>query len=272
MSCSLEVPCFRYFGKDLKARLIVKHGTEGNLLVRCPVRQSLYFLTPEERVRQALIWFLLEGSKGAMAWRNRLRVEVEQRSLDVAAFLTGEASDESFYPNLSVLIIETKREERESMDDPGVEEQLRLYMVRERCRAGLIVNAQQAAWLSLSGEFTQPRWVKDRLSDMCEVENRIEQASAEATAHVLDCKKAFTEAAAGDFDSLVHLVSLFGTDSGLTFVLSIRSRDSISSVQAFRLRTSSPNIVTYWTRSVESRKPQQLSKQDFHSLVAVRPL
>ena len=108
--------------------------------------------------------------------------------------------------------------------------------------------------------------------DMCEVEERIKQMTAQATAHVLDCERIFTAAAAGDFNALFYLVSLFGTDSGLTFVLSVRSRRSISPVQAFRLRTSGPNIVTYWARGVESRKPQQLSRQDFHALIAVYPL
>jgi len=269
---SLEVPCFHYFGKDLTARLVVEYGVAGDLLVRCPVRQSFYSLTPEEHVRQALIWFLLEGANGAVGWRKRLRVEVEQRSVDVAAFLTGDASDQNFSPNLSVLMVETKREERESMDDPKVEEQLRTYMLRERCRAGLIFNAQQVAWLSLSGSFTQPYWVKDRLRDMCDVENRIEQAMAEATTHTLDCERTFRAAAAGDFDSLFRLVSLFGTDSGLTFVLSIRSRRSINLVSAVCLRILGSDVVTYWARGVASRKPQRLSKQDFHSLVAVRPL
>jgi hypothetical protein len=31
-----------------------------------------------------------------------------------------------------------------------IEEQLKTYMLRERCRAGLIFNARQAVWVSLS--------------------------------------------------------------------------------------------------------------------------
>ena len=108
---SLEVPCFRYFGKDLTARLVVEHGTGSDLLVRCPVRKGLYFLTPEERVRQALVWFLLKGANGAPAWRKQLRFEVEQKistwrpswlerivtsiSLPMSRFLLSRPSDKS---------------------------------------------------------------------------------------------------------------------------------------------------------------------------------
>src|SRR6202007_3188942 len=100
-----------------------------------------------------LIWFLLDGASNADDWRKRLRFEVEQRSLDVAAFLRTESDGGHFMFNIPVLIVETKRQERELANDEEIEQQLKTYMIRERCRAGLIFNARQAAWLSLSGEF-----------------------------------------------------------------------------------------------------------------------
>ena len=138
MAASVQVPCFRYCGKDFAAQLAVEQGN-GSDLIRCPVRRGLYFLTPEERVRQAFIWFLLNGASNAGVWRERLRFEVEQRSLDVAAFLTREAAEDRFVINIPVLIVETKRPERELTDDVEIEARLfrRLRCEKVALRAAL---------------------------------------------------------------------------------------------------------------------------------------
>jgi hypothetical protein len=85
----LQVPCFRYLGKDLTALLAVEQSAGTDILVRCPVRQRLFRLTPEERVRQALIWFLTEGGNRAAILSKHLRFGVEESSLDVAGYYAG---------------------------------------------------------------------------------------------------------------------------------------------------------------------------------------
>jgi hypothetical protein len=264
------VPCFRYCGGDLVAQLAVEQGKGADLLIKCPVRQELYFLTPEERVRQALIWFLLDGARNVGRWRERLRFEVEQRPLDVAAFFASDPGDDRFAFQIPVLIVETKRQERELTDDAEIEEQLKTYMVRERRRSGLIFNARQAAWLTLSGEITRGCWTKDRLLDLCEVEQHLGSATGDATVKALDYRNASARAAAGDFDSLLRRVSLIGNDSRLTFTLSIRFRGNLSSVQTFGIQMVDADKVSYRTRGVVSRNRQQLTRQDFHSLLAAR--
>ena len=272
MTVGLQAPCFRYYGSDLFAELSVEQGTGTDLLIRCPVRRGMYFLTPEERVRQALVWFLMEGARDTGGWRELLRFEVEQRSLDAAAFLGTESVDDRFVFNIPVLVFETKRQERELRGDVEVVEQLKTYMVRERCRAGLIFNAREAVWLSLNGEFTQGSWKEDHLLDLREVEQRLELATGEATLVALNYKNASNRAAAGDFDSLLSLISLVGNDFRLTFTLSIRFRGSLSSVQVFGIRVPDADNITYRTRGVVSRNRQQLNRRDFHSLLAVGPL
>lgn len=265
---SLDVPCFRYLGKDLTANLIVEDEAGVEKYVRCLVRRRLFRLTPEEHVRQALIWFLQEGCNRAAALREYIRFGVEERSLDVAGFFAGSVLDDRFRPNVTVVIIETKRPERDVKQDV---QQLKNYMLRERCRAGLLFNGQQAMWLALGGEFVQPAWTLESLTDLREAEERIERVSVEANTHMVSCREAFTAAAGGDFDSLVRLVSLFGVDLGLTFALSVRTRGSLGLVQAFGLRVDTPNLITYRTRGVLTKNRQQLSRQDYHSLRAVRP-
>jgi hypothetical protein len=268
----LQVPCFRYYDSDLFAELSVEQGRGTDLLIRCPVRRGMYFLTPEERVRQALIWFLTDGASDTGGWRKRLRFEVELRSLDVAAFLGTESAEDRFVFNIPVLIVETKRQERELKGDVEVVEQLKTYMVRERCRAGLIFNAREAVWLSPNGEFTQGSWKEDHLFDLREVEQRLELTTREATLVALNYINASNRAAAGDFDSLLSLISLIGNDSRLTFTLSIRFRGNLSSVQAFGIRVPDADNITHRTRGIVSRNRQQLNRRDFHSLLAVSPL
>jgi hypothetical protein len=122
------------------------------------------------------------------------------------------------------------------------------------------------------GEFTLGCWTKDRLFDMREAEEHLQQATADATILASDYKNASILASAGDFDSLLRLVDLIGHDSRLTFALSTRSRGNLSSVQAFSIRIIDANNLSYRTRGVVSRNRQHLTRQDFHSLLAVRSL
>ena len=201
MAVALEVPCFLYCGKNLVAQLVVKQGGGGtDSWIKCPIRDKLHFLSPEERVRQALLWFFLYGANNADGWRECLRFEVEQRSIDFAVFLKTTSSEHRFIFNIPVLIVETKRQEQQLIGDTDIEEQLKTYMIRERCRSGFIFNACQAVWLSVCGEFTSGRWTRHRLSDLCEMEDRLREATEAAKITYIDYKNASTRAADGDFE------------------------------------------------------------------------
>jgi hypothetical protein len=265
----LTVPCFRYLGNDLNAPLTIEDGAEADQFVRCPVRERLFRLTPEERVRQALIWFLRDGSERAAVLRERVRLGVEERSLDVAAFFAGSILDDRFRPSVTVSILEAKRQEEELADHV---EQLKVYMMRDRCRSGLLFNGRQAGWLRLSGDFANPDWQITWLADLREAEDRMLQSGTEVNAHLTGCRALFTAAATGDFGALVQLVSVFCEDLSLTYSLSVRARGSVGLVQAFSLRVENPILITHRTRGVISRHRQQLTREGFHSLVAMRPL
>lgn len=267
---NLVVPCFRYGDKECNATLSIDSRVGPDVLIRCPIRQQLYRLTPEERVRQALIWFLREGSARAAVLGKYMRFGAEESSLDAAGFYAGGGLDDRFRPTITVVIFETKRLERDLLAEDVA--QIRGYMLRERCRAGLLFNGRQAMWLSLRGDLAQPEWMTELLTDLREAEDRIERAALEADIHLKSCRETFSAANSGNFDALVQLVSLLGVDLSLTFVLSVRAGESISSTQAFGLRVADPNLVTFRTRGVVTRQRQQISRETFHSLVAVRPI
>ncbi len=265
---AIHVPCFTYRGEDFSAPLALEPEDGPEELIRCPVRRRLYRLTPEERVRQALIWFLREGADQAVALNQHVRIGVEERSLDAAAFFAGEPLDSHFRPRVTVVIFETKSSERDLADDV---ERLKTYMLRERCRSGLLFNGRQALWASLIGEFVRPEWATQWLTDMRQAEERIWQASLEARAYLLDCRASFDRARAGDFNALSRLASLFGRDRSLCFTLSLRTSGSLRRVQAVAPQAVGPDLVNYWAYGVASRKRQEMYSKDFHSLISLLP-
>ena len=265
MAETIQVPCFRYGGKPLLAPLVIESGDGVRSFVRCRIRRQLVPLTPEERVRQALVWFLTEGTRVA-AIGQHFRIGVEERSLDVAGFAVGSGA---FAPYITGAIIETKRIEAELA---GHVEQLKSYMLRERCRAGLLFNGRQANWLTQGGEFANPMWALSTLADLSDVERRLETAALKVGEQGQSYLKHFEAARSGNFDSLLHLVSFFGQDTGLSFTLSVRSKGSIGSMRAFNLRTEPDGQVGYRIRGVSSKHRQALTRAEFHSLVSVLPL
>lgn len=267
MAETIQVPCFRYGGQELVAPLVIESDTQG--FVRCLVRGRLVCLTPEEHIRQALLWFLTQGGNRVAVLNQHLRFGVEERSLDVAGFAAGEAIGDRFAPYVAAVIIETKRREEELSDHVG---QLQDYMLRERCRSGLLFNGRQATWLCLEGDFAQPEWLLEPLTDLSEAEQRIELAATGTSAFVVDCRRSFAAARAGDFDSFLRLVTLFGADTGLTFALSIRSKGSLGSVGAFNLAVDADGRVGYRIRGVSTRYRQKLNRGEFHSLLSILPL
>ncbi len=267
MATILEVPCHRYCGKDLVAQLTTEPGT-----VFCPVRQGHYTLRPEELVRQALVWFLVEGAASALAWANQLRFAVEKSSLDVSAFHEAPRTESRFAPHMPVVIFETKRIERDSDDDVATDEQLQGYMVRERCREGFIFNGRQAAWLSLAGEFTAPAWTKTVIADLSDAEARIAQAAGTVAARVAECEAVFKRAANGDFASLRALVAEFGGGGGLTFFLSVKSDGYPGPVRAFHLKVASADLITYRSRGAGGKHRLELTSQNFHALRSIEPV
>jgi hypothetical protein len=266
---TLLVPCFRYQGQPLTAPIVVEAGDGGRGFVRCLVRGRMLCLTPEERVRQALIWFLTAGGNRAAALSQHMRIGVEERSLDVAGFAAGEGIDARFAPSVTAVIFETKRQEPELA---GHVDQLEGYMRRERCRVGLLFNGRQATWAALNGDFANPQLALEPLTDLREAEERIHAVAVAASDCLRECREHFIAARDGNFDSLAHLVSLFGGDASLTFSLSIQSKGSLGLLGAFNLSVISRREIGYWIKRIATKRKQILTRERFHSLRSVLPL
>lgn len=269
MAETLLVPCFQYQGQPLAAPIVVETGDGGTGFVRCLVRGRMLCLTSEEQVRQALIWFLTAGGNGAAAMSEYIRIGVEERSLDVAGFAAGEGIDARFAPSVTAVILEIKRREAELA---GHVNQLDGYMRRERCRAGLLFNGRQATWATLNGDFANPQLALEPLTDLREAEERIHAVAVQTSNYLRGCREHFITARGGDFDSLAHLVSLFGGDASLTFSLSIQSKGSLRLLGAFNLSVISNREIGYWLKGMPTKRKQILTREGFHSLRSVLPM
>ncbi len=265
---TLWVPCGRYFGEGLAAPIeIIEEGPPP--VIECPIRNRRVFLTPEERVRQALIWFLLKRARNTEKWRNYIRLEVEQRSLDIGLYLRINPQDDRFQFRVPILVGETKRLERDIVVDPAAEMQTKSYMQRERCRNGVIFNSRQSVWLSVADDFGESRWKRVAISELENLEARLNSAVLEAKSLIAEYEDVSSRAARGDFESLRHLVVLLRGDAWVTLTLSIIQRNALSAVRAFSVQAPDSETITYRTRGVVSRNRQRLDRKEFHSLVGV---
>jgi hypothetical protein len=260
---TLHVPCFRYQGQPLSAPLSVEVAEDGYHFVTCLVRRRVLVLTPEERVRQALIWFLTVGGRRAAGLSQHLRIGVEERSLDVAGYAAGEGIDARFAPSVTAVILETKRSEEEIANHVS---QLEGYMRRERCSTGLLFNGRQAIWATLNGDSTTSLFSLQPLDDLHDLEERIYFAAETSSGFLKACRDQFVAAQSGNFDSLAQLVSVFGGDASLTFSLAVQSKGSLGLVAAFNMSVVSDHEIGYWIKGMPTKRKLILPRDRFHSL------
>ncbi len=182
-----------------------------------------------------------------------------------------EPAEPRFAPNCPVVIFETNRIEQDS-EDLATDEQLKGYMLRERCREGFIFNGRQAAWQSLAGELTAPVWTKAPISDLSEAEPRSNEAADRVAAHVVECEAAFARAAKGEFDAPTTLVAEFGSAGGLTFSLSVRNADQLFPMRAFNQKVASSEWIAFRARDAGRKYRQELTPRNFPSLASIELL
>jgi hypothetical protein len=265
----LEVPCFRYRGQDINAAIAADIRSPVEKYLQCAVRGGLYRATPEEHVRQALIWFLQTGSSKAPEFLQSLRLGVEERSLDVVGIYTGAALTDQFRPNVSVVVFETKRPERDINSDV---DQLRTYLIRDNCRSGVLFNSRQAIWMEVDRRDNVFESRITPILDLLELERCLESVISRVHDEVRDLRHSFTAATAGDFDALTRLAACLGGDSNLNFGISVRSKNVLALVQATNTRIENQDRLSFRARAVASRNRQQLTRAEFHSLLYVQPL
>lgn len=272
MARILAVPCLRYSSRDLVAQLEVVADDAGNEFLTCLSRGFLVPLTPEEGVRQSLLWFLLNRSDSASQWTQQLCLKAEHRQLDVVAYFSGGDLPGRFTPRLPVAVFETKRIEENTGPSSIWLDQLQDYLLRDHCSEGLLFNGHDATWVKLKGDRASRAWESNQLTDLRDLDRLFLSALNDARSRHERLRKEFLAASEGDFEALRLLVVGLGHDTGLTFAISLRTGQSMRAVQACQLRFRDSGSIVYRERFVLSRQPCKIDPEDFHRLLSITPL
>jgi hypothetical protein len=268
----LSVPCFRYDGTRLKAPIETELDETGRSYLRCRNRGIRIANTPEERVRQALLWFLSTRSDRSDTWSKSTELLVEHRQLDVVAYYFAGDLGSRFIPNLPVFIAETKRPEVTLELSDEFLGQLRGYMHRDRCDAGFYFNGEQVVWIAQTLPERALTVIPEMLGDLLELEDRIDRALAETESRLRTLERWFLSAYRGNFEALRLIARTIGMDTGLTFTLVVGRGEEPTLVQAFNLRERGETAVAFRERAVLSRDALTVQASEFRSLLSVRPL
>ncbi len=191
----LSLSHFIYRGTPVTVPLDSRAGT-----LRCAVRQTWVRATPEEYIRQEVLYGLHQCQ---ISYPITIRVE-SLGNLDIV--ITVEPPNRDFWPFLPpVLIIETKQEEV-SLNDTA-ECQILGYMKRERCDVGILTNGREIIRYQLNPYQRRP------LHDFGAVEACIEERVTTLLAPIRQQQTLFAQARAGCFASFKDLMADYGQDS-----------------------------------------------------------
>lgn len=252
----MEFPFLQYNGKTIPAKLIVK-DEDGSFKIFCFIRKIYLQLTPEEKVRQAFLWFLCYGSKYSKSWRNKFLIRVERSDIDISLSL--KLNVEGFESIPLFLIVEIK-----VFNDSYIEKQLCKYVSRKNCWDCLFFYASSAIYLKWN--FKTQRFSRTVLNDFSEIDdliNTLANSNREIMNRHIDL---FDKAKMGDYESFKNLVEMYGIKCTMKFKF---ERDKKSyQVIGFLFKINGDDIF-YNVRGIYTKKKQRIIKENFRGLVSI---
>lgn len=162
---------------------------------------------PEEKVRQVLLYFLINESG---LFPNQIHLKVEYNNLDIAIYQNGVDNNfKPFHPPMA--IVEVKREEENLLNH---ENQLWQYLKENRVKIGILFNGNETIGYQRNedGDF-----VKNCLISVKDISKLILQAASQ----IEDDYSDFIKAKNGDIESFIYLIGKYGkhTLHKVTFTL-----------------------------------------------------
>ena len=221
---------------------------------KCLIREKEIILTgrPEEKVRQALLYFLVQQSG---LFPNIVNVQVEYNDLDIAIYKAIENHDfQPFQPPL--MIIEVKREEENLLNH---ENQIRRYLKESCSKMGLLFNCNQIiAYQKEDSGFT-----RKYLDCITDIPPLIWQSCNQQKSDI----SKFEKAKKGSWDSFIYLIDKYGKRSTNKILFKLESMPE-PLVGCFF--SYSENNVYYDVYGIYSRKQKLFFKErDFERLVSI---
>ena len=162
---------------------------------------------PEEKVRQVLLYFLINESG---LFPNQIHLKVEYNNLDVAIYRN--EVDNDFKPcQPPMVIVEVKREEENVLNHAN---QLWQYLKENRVKIGILFNGNETI---VYKKNHQGDFVNNRLISVKEISKLISQVASQ----IEDDYSDFIRAKNGDIESFIYLIGKYGkhTLHKITFTL-----------------------------------------------------
>ena len=240
----MEFPYLQYNGKTISAKLIVK-DEDGSLKIFCFIRKIYLRLTPEEKVRQAFLWFLCYGSQYSKSWRNEFLISVERFDIDISLSL--KLNVEGFESISLFLIVENK-----VSNDLDIENQLRKYVLRKKCGDCLLFSASSATYLKW--DFRTQRFSRTVLNEFSEIDDLINTLANSNREKININIDLFEKAKMGDYESFKNLVDIYGSECTIKFEF---ERDKeLYQVRGFLFNIIGDDIF-YKVREILTKKKQK---------------
>lgn len=252
----MKFPFLQYNGKTISAKLIVK-DEDGSFKIFCFIREIYLRLTPEEKVRQAFLWFLCYGSQYSERWRDKFLISVERFDIDISLSL--KLNVEGFESLTLFMIIEIK-----TFNESDIEKQLRKYVLRKKCGDCLLFYASSAIYLKW--DFKTQRFSRTVLNDFSEIDdliNTLANSNREIMNRHIDL---FENAKMGEYESFKNLVEIYG--SRCTIKFEFERDNELYQVRGFLFNIKG-NDIFYKVRGIFTKKKQQIIKQNFRGLVSI---
>ncbi len=180
---------------------IKDYDFEGSKYIDCVIRKQRILLFPEEKVRQAILLFLINYTE---ITPDNYVFKVEYNNLDIAIYHKPKVLE--FQPiRRPLLIIEVKRKNEDILKHVP---QLLNYLDLNSCNDGILANCQQLYLYSKNYKYKKKQFNLTMLNGYF--------ASCQSDGNV----KYFELAQCGDVDSFVLLVNKYGRTNKIRFLCS----------------------------------------------------
>jgi hypothetical protein len=234
--------CFRY-EVDLNV-----HKVDGYKFSKCLIRNKEVILTPEEEVRQSVLFYLIYYSSIDL---KKFLIRVESQSLDIAFYL--KQMNAQFQPyQYPKMIFELKRDQSNL---PDYVNQLKNYMVRLKCNHGILTDSNEILYVSQQNGFLC------KSSSITEVE----QLLSSFDSNLEEDLQSFFLAQMGDYESLKLLVHKYGKTSKFTLL----TKDFSPPIQCIYLRQKGEQVFYDISDHKAKKKQFVLDRNRFIKLLSI---
>lgn len=226
--------------------------TENNFqkYIYCPVRDKFKICSPEEEVRQTMIYFLLNTDIS-----DKISVTVEENHADISVHL--KHRDDNFNPKYPPLLIIELKNIFEDIENERYIEQIKGYCNISKCFDGILYNGKKLMYHNFDSGLKKEFYRMEEVYSI--VKNKLTNPKFN------DCSNLFNSAKNGDFDSFRKLGEEFIMNE---FIVQIQEENTVKELSIGNLKFY-PERVEYRYYNSYTPKRKLLLRSQFIALKGV---